>query len=152
MKRSTTLIILFVTLLICIGGFLIFHQHQTFSLSPEFYGQSELRDISADELQELISEQKTFVLLAHQPNCQASAELSNIVRQFSEQNSVTIYRIAFSDLKNSALVDGLRFYPTFVIYHNGEVVDFLEADSAEDVSAYTSLGGFTEWFKGYVRL
>lgn len=151
MKRHTVIIVLLLTLIICISGFLILHQHQTFRLDSEYYDQAEIQDLTLEQLRELIAKHKTFALLAYQSGCQTSAELSRNVRQFSEQYSLKIYRIVFSELKNSGLVEGLRFYPTFVIYHDGEVVDFLAADATEDTSAYTSLDGFTEWFSKYVE-
>lgn len=152
MKRLTAGIILFVTLVICVAAFLIFRRPATFRLDPEYYDTAQIEDIDIAELRELVDERKTFAVFAHQPGCQTSAELSQIVQDFSAEHQLKIYQTSFSDLKDSDLVPGLRFYPTFVIFRNGAVVDFLAADSEEDVSAYQSFDGFSEWFTSYVGL
>lgn len=152
MKRLAIIIASISVLVVCLAGFLIFHQHSAFRLDPEYYGAAEIAEITIDQLRALIDGEKSFAVFAHQPGCQTSAELAQIVQDFSDQNSLKVYQTNFSDLKSSGLVPGLRFYPTFVIFHAGEVADFLMADSDEDVAAFTSLEGFTEWFSGYAQL
>ncbi len=152
MKRLTAGIILLVTLVICVAAFLIFRQPATFRLDPEYYDTAQIEDIDIAELRELVDERKTFAVFAHQPGCQTSVELSQIVQDFSAEHQLKIYQTNFSDLKASGLVPNLRFYPTFVIFRDGEVVAFLAADSDEDAAAFSSLDGFTKWFSKYVEV
>lgn len=152
MKRITAFIALLVTLVVCIAGFLIFHNHHTFKLSPEYYNHAEIADLTIDQLKSLIAEQKSFAVFAHQPGCQTSTALANIVRDFSNTHDLTFYQINFSELKDSGIVEGLRFYPTFVLFRAGQVASFLAADAEADVPAYSSLDGFGKWFTSYVRL
>ena len=152
MKRLAAGIILLITLVVCVVVFLISRQSAAFRLDSEYYDNAQVEDVDITELRELVAKRKTFAVFAHQPGCQTSAELSQIVQDFSTQYQLEIYQTSFSDLKESGLVPELRFYPTFVIFHNGVVVDFLAADSEEDVPAYKTLDGFTEWFTNYVKL
>ncbi len=152
MKRRVAFIVLLATLVICLAAFLIFHRTSTFRLSPEYYSEAQIEEVDLGEIRDQINEGKSFAVFAHQPGCQTSAELAQIVQDFSSQHSLKFYQIGFSDLKNSGLVSELRFYPTFVIFRDGKVVDFLKADSGDDMSAFTSLEGFIEWFNKYVRV
>ena len=62
------------------------------------------------------------------------------------------YEIAFSDLENLPFVADVRFYPSFLIFKKGKLVDFLEADNDDHAAAYTSLDGFQNWLTGQVIL
>lgn len=152
MKRRVAFIILLATLVVCLAVFLVFHQTPTFRLSPEYYGAAKIEDIDLEGIRSLISEKKSFAVFAHQPGCQTSAALGQITQDFSGQHSLRLYQTNFSDLKASGLVPNLRFYPTFVIFRDGEVAAFLAADSDEDVAAFSSLDGFTKWFSKYVEV
>ncbi len=122
-----------------------------FRLSDEYYGKSGLTEIDTGELEELIREKKTFAMFVYQPACRASDDFEKILTEFSEKNQISFEKIAFSKLKDSGLVEGLKYYPSAMIYHDGKVVDFLRADDDEDTAAYETLDGFEEWWRGYVK-
>lgn len=123
-----------------------------FALSPEYYGVAEIEPLDLGTLQTLIDEEKSFGLFVSQPACQASADLEQYIEEFQETHPLKFYEISFSSIKDAGIIPGLRFYPSFVLFHDGEVVDFLEANSDEDASAYTSTIGFTNWFIQYAKV
>lgn len=127
-------------------------QNAHFTLEPEYYGAAEIQTLELSDLQALIDEQKSFGLFVSQPSCQASADLEKYLNEFLSAHPLKFYEISFSTLKDSEIIPDLRFYPSFVIFHGGKVVDFLEANSDEDADAYTSADGFTNWFANYVEL
>lgn len=131
---------------------LLYAKNARFALSSEYYGVGEIQTITTDELQTLIDEQKSFGLFVSQPACQASADLEKHLREFLDVHLLKFYEISFSALKDSDIISGLHFYPSFAIFRDGKVIDFLEADSDADASAYTSVDGFTDWFSSYVKL
>lgn len=133
-------------------GLVFFHiQNSQFALSPEYYGTSEIETISLDDLQTLIGDRKSFGLFVSQPACQASADFERHLDEFLTAQPLKFYEISFSTLKDSQVIPDLHFYPSFVIFHDGKVVDFLEANSDEDAAAYTSADGFSDWFTHYVK-
>ena len=127
-------------------------KHARFALDSEYYGAAEIQTITLDELQTLIDEQKTFGLFVSQPSCQASADLEKHLSEFLDAHPLKFYEISFSTLKDSHIIPELRFYPSFVTFRDGKVIDFLEANSDEDADAYISADGFTNWFSDYVKL
>lgn len=122
-----------------------------YELSSEYYGNGEIASIDIAELRELTGDKKSFALLIYQPNCRASEDFEKIVKEFTEREQVGFEKIAFSEVKSSGLLDELQYYPSVVLYRDGEVVTFLKTDEDKDLAAYQSLDGFTEWWKGYVK-
>lgn len=122
-----------------------------FELSAEYYDNSEFLSIDAEELQDLIDEKKSFALLVYQSACQASEDFEKIVEEFSEQEQISFEEISFPEAKNSGLVEGLTYYPSVALYRDGKMVTFLKTDEGDDLTAYQSLSGFTEWWGKYIK-
>lgn len=154
MKNRRSLIIIVVSFVVILVAFVIIMltRSHKFALSSEYYGTAEVQDTNTDELQSFIDGQKSFGLFISQPACQASADLEKNLDVFLEAYPLKFYEISFSTIKDGDIVPDLKFYPSFAIFYNGRVVDFLEADSDEDAAAYTSVDGFEDWFSGYVEL
>ena len=152
MKRHILAITaIIITILVVVVA--IFHiQTSRFALDSEYYGVSDIQTIDVETLNQLINGRKTFGLFVSQPSCQASVDLEKYLQDFTKTYQVKFYEISFSALKDNNMIPGLRFYPSFVIFHDGEVVDFLEADSDEDATAYTSTDGFKDWFTEHAQL
>lgn len=152
MKRYVIAIIIIVfSVAVSLFTFL-YLQKAPFTLSPEYYGTAEIQTIDINDLHRLIKDQESFGLFISQPSCQASADLEKHLNDFTNTYSIKIYEINFSALKDSNIIPDLRFYPSFAIFRTGNLVDFLEANSNEDASAYTSSDGFTSWFTQYIKL
>lgn len=127
-------------------------QPASFRLDDRYYDDAALETISADDLQRLVDEKSSFAVFVSQPSCRTSADFEKILQSFIVEHPLHLYEIAFSDLKTLPVADEVRFYPSFLIFKNGKLVNFLEADSNDDASAYTSLDGFITWFTQQVIL
>lgn len=123
-----------------------------FRLDETDYGNAALEPISAERLQQLVDEKASFAVFVSQPSCRASADFEKVLQSFVAEHSMRFYEIAFSDLKDLSFAKDIRFYPSFLIFKKGKLIDFLEADNDEDASAYTSLDGFMTWFTKQVVL
>ncbi len=55
-------------------------------------------------------------------------------------------------MKEGELAKEVEYYPSFIIYREGEIVDFLEADADEDLERYKDLSKFEDWICSYVQL
>lgn len=124
----------------------------SFRLDDRFYGDATLETISADDLQRLVDDKSSFAVFVSQPSCRTSADFEKNLQSFIAKYPMHFYEIAFSNLKTLPFAEKVRFYPSFLIFKDGKLVDFLEADSGEDASAYTSLDGFETWFTKQVSL
>ena len=155
MKKKWLIISVVVLILVvaAIVVFLIFqNQNKIFSLESKYYNTGEKIEINISELEELISDKESFVVFVSQDMCLASSNFEVVINDFLEEYPITIYEINYSELKESDLGDFLEHYPSFVIYKNGKMVDFLDANADEDTDYYKTKEGFKNWFTQYVNL
>ena len=155
MKKKWLIISVVVLILVvaAIVVFLIFkNQNKIFSLESKYYNTGEKIEINISELEELINDKESFVVFVSQDMCLASSNFEVVINDFLEEYPITIYEINYSELKRSDLGDFLEHYPSFVIYKNGKVVDFLDANADEDTDYYKTKEGFKNWVTQYVNL
>lgn len=151
MKKKLVIISIIVGL--CVLGLVLFLlNNKTFSLEKKYYGSSEFKELSVDNYNKLIDDKESFAIFIYQPLCTTSYEFNKILTEFANQNQISFYKMAFSDMKNTSLKENVKYYPSFVIIKNGKVVDALDANSEEDVKRYKTIDGFKEWFTSYVKL
>jgi len=134
---------------IVVAGFMIFRDSK-FELDDNMYGNGQIIDISIDDVKTKVAEHQSFALFVSQPGCRTADDLRAIIKEFASAHHLTIYEVDYSGLRESNLVPGLKFYPSFIVFRRGKPVDFLEADSDKDASAYTGLDGFSAWFTDHI--
>lgn len=155
MKKKTIMIIAVILLLVISALIIIFllnNRDKTFSLEDKYYDTSEIIEIDVETLSELINSKESFALFVSQEMCLASSDFEIVLNEFLEENPLTIYEINFSELTASKLGDFLEYYPSFVLYKEGKVVDYLDANADEDLAYYQTSSGFKSWFTTYVNL
>lgn len=153
MKKKLLFIIpiLLVLIISSIIAIAIFNNKiNVFSLENKYYGNNDITEIDLNQLNELIDKKESFGIFVYQPMCITSADFEKVLYDFQAQNSISFYKIAFSKVKNE--LKDLNYYPSFIIYNNGKMVDFLESDKDEDIKYYQSADGFEEWLTKYVKL
>ena len=152
MKRNLfvlTIVLMTVALLI-----VVFQKsgNQKFYLEDKYYGNGNYEEIEASELDALIDDRESFVLFVYQPGCVNSANFEKVLDEFIDDEDILIKRIAFSDIKDTSIGDDIKYYPSFAIFNKGTMVDYLDAESSEDLNYYNSLSDFKDWFTSYVNL
>lgn len=153
MKKKVLLIILIVLIVLSFLVTIILKQNnKPFYLEDSYYGINNVTEINVDELNELINNKKSFAVFVYQPMCITSCDFEKVLDEFLEEEKISIYKIAFSDIKDTEIGKSVKFYPSFIIYNNGNMIDFLESNKDEDVNYYTSKEGFKKWFTKYVKL
>ena len=151
MNKKKLLLVISVLILLSIIIFITFKVlNRNFYLDDKYYGNNEIYEIGIEEFNNSISNKESFGIFVYQPACTTSAEFEQVLYDFFKQNNMSIYKIKFSDIYEHT--DFLKFYPSFIIYKNGKMVDFLEADKDKDLKYYQSVDGFSEWFTKYVIL
>lgn len=125
---------------------------KAFSLDDEYYETKEVVEINNDKLEELISKKKNFVVFIYQPLCTTSGDFSKVLDDFLEEEQLSIYKLAFSNVENKELKKKVKYYPSVIIYKKGKIVAYLEANKNDDVKYYASKDGFKEWLSKYVIL
>ena len=143
MKKIIVLILISLLLVGCNGKI---------KLEDKYYKRSEFIDIDYLGVDDLIKSKENFVVFIYQPMCTMSSEFEKLLDEYMDIKKISIYKMSFTDMKKTSLKDTVKFYPSFIIFKDGEVVDFLDADSDEDTNKYKILKAFNEWFEGYVEI
>ncbi len=154
MKKRTIicLSILFVLIITTVIILITNKKEKQFYLEDNYYGTNKITEVQMEELNQLIKNKESFVVFVYQPMCITSSDFESVLNDFLEEEQISIYKIAFSNIKDTVIGKRVRYYPSFIIYHKGKIVDFLEADKNEDVNYYTSKEEFGNWFTKYIKL
>lgn len=149
-------IVIFIIVLSLVVGIILIGSKtlnkKAFSLDDDYYGTKEVLEIKNDKLEELISKKKNFVVFIYQPLCTTSGDFSKVLDDFLEEEQLSIYKLAFSNIENSELKNKVKYYPSVVIYKKGKIVAYLEANKNDDIKYYESKEGFKEWLSKYIVL
>ncbi len=152
-KKVITILSIAFTLMIIAFGFKVTDKSgKTFYLEDNYYGKNNVTEIKNDELKQLIDNKESFAVFVYQSMCVTSSDFESVLSDFLEDNQISIYKIAFSNIKDTDIGKSVKYYPSFIIYNKGKMIDFLEADKDEDVKYYTSKDEFESWFTKYIKL
>lgn len=142
----------FIILILIFSVLIIGCQEKKFSFEKKYYNNSEIIELDLNNFNKLIENKESFGIFIYQPMCVTSNEFSEIINKYSENYLITFYKMPFSLIKETKLEEQIKYYPSFVIYRNGELIDFLDASSDEDIKYYKSIDGFKEWLETYVTI
>ena len=154
MKKKVTisLLILFLISILIANILIINKKEKVFYLENSYYGKNNMTEININELNKLIDNKESFAVFVYQPLCITSTNFESILKDFLEENKISIYKIAFSNIKNTKIGKTIKYYPSFIIYNKGKMIDFLEANKDEDIKYYTSKKEFESWFTKYIKI
>ena len=128
------------------------NSEEPFYLEDKYYGSSDVIDLDSIYLEKLIKDKKSFAVFIYQPLCSNSENFESVLTKFLKNKQISIYKMAFSDMKKTSLYEKVKYYPSFVIFRNGEIVDYLDPNSDSDTSCFQSSKAFNYWFLSYVLL
>ena len=151
MKKILFLILFIISLSIIIT-LSITTRPKTFYLDENYYSSDTIKEISVSELDTLIENKKSFVVFVYQPMCLTSNDFAQVLNEFSNEEKIAIYKIAYSNIKDTKLGTKVKYYPSFLIYNKGKLISYLKSNKDEDTLCYTSKEEFKKWFTKYVKL
>lgn len=151
-KVCLLIIVAIVGIIIIIERDLVFKTSNVlFYLEDKYYNEEVSVEINNLELENKIKNKESFALFIHQPGCSKSYEFNKIQSLYQQNNNVSFNKILFEDMKKTSLYKKIKYYPSFAIFNNGELVDFLDAESNDDIMKYKDYDAFSNWFNSYVR-
>lgn len=124
----------------------------TFYLEDKYYNTISYITSNSEEVNELIENKSSFVLFVYQDLCVNSYNFEKVLNEFVNENQIGIVKIAYSDIENTLLADTIKYYPSFVIFKEGKIVDYLDANSDEDTKYFKNIDDFSDWFKSYIKI
>lgn len=146
------IILSLILLLTIILSIFLFFNKSKFSLDAKYYGQSSIIEINKSDYEALKENSGSFAIFIYEPSCPTSSNFEKIVNEFVNESQISIYKLAFSDTKNTDIESCLKYYPSFIIYKKGNIIAYLEADKKEDLACYKSKEDFKSWFTKYVLI
>lgn len=140
--------------LICISLVILITgcKNEIFSLEEKYYEDSSIEEIDTNTLEQLINDKESFAVFVYQPLCENSNNLESIINELIDTYQMSFYKIKFTDIKETNLGKKVKYYPSFVIYKDGKVVDYLESDKDEDINKFKNLEDFKSWLSSYIKL
>lgn len=149
-------VILYISILLLIISLIVILKRiipiKPFYINDEYYESSLIKEITIEELNKLTEEKKSFGLFIYQPMCIVSSNFNEIVTSYSKTNQITFYKIEFSKIKGTSLNKKITYYPSFVLYKEGNVKTYLDATKNSDIEYFSSEKGFSKWINRYLKL
>lgn len=154
---------LIVLLVVVVGGTVLFvgaasgwFGSSKVVLDAEYYcGDScdgEMMELTGAEYEELIREGGSFVVFVDQSGCTTADRIREYMTDYALETGVRVYRMMFSEARDTSLHDHVKYYPSVVIVSRGRVVGCLRADSDEDADIYNDYDVFKEWMGRYLQI
>lgn len=128
-------------------------------LDAEYYaatGEFENQDgeflelLSSERFDELVEQEKSFVLFVDQVNCVNADRMREFMRDYMAERRLGAYRMMFGEMKETGLSGAVKYYPSVVVFNKGRVVAFLDANVDEDVDEYNNYEAFRDWLNAKV--
>ena len=147
---------LVVLLVVVIGGTVLFlgavggwFGGSKVTLDAEYYcGEEcdgEMVELSGVRYEELVRNGGSFVVFVDQSGCTTAERLRGYVADYAREIGARVYRMMFSEVKETSLHDFVKYYPSVVVVSRGRVAGYLRADSDEDADYYNDYEAFVRW-------
>ena len=125
---------------------------QKTKLDVEYYHTNKgFMDLDVDEYKRLVDSQKSFVIFVDQLGCTTADRLRDYMKNYMEQNEIAVYKLMFEKMKDTALHDYVKYYPSVAIIEKGKVKTHLRADSDDDANVYNNYEDFERWMSERVN-
>ena len=135
---------------ICFISFGCCKNKEIYRLEDKYYNKSEFIDMNVIKLNELVENKETFGAFIYQPMCAASADFEKVLKEFTDEYQISFYKLPYSELKTTKYGKKIKYTPSFIIFTEGKMADFLESDKDSDTKYYTSSKKFKNWFSEYI--
>lgn len=145
MKKK--LLILSIFLLILVGC-----KQEKFYLEDNLYEKSAITEIDVDTFKELEKDKKEFAIFVYLPGCTSCAQFKEVLEEFCENYQLEFYSISINDVKNTSILEHIKYAPSMLIYKDGKVVDALDATSDDDKAELTEVDSFKTWLEEYIYI
>ena len=120
-------------------------------LDAEYYTDTpEIKDLSAEEYDNLVEAKKSFVVFVDQGGCVTAERVRGYLEEYMKGAGFSTYRMMFSDMKTTSLHDHVKYYPSVVVMDKGTVRAFLRADVDDDAEMYNNYDAFKNWLAQYL--
>jgi len=152
MKKPNTKFLIIFILLIVAAVFSFILYPKPFKLEDKYYQTSTYLDLDKTKLNQLIEDQESFLVFICQDLCVSSNEFNQVLDNFLAKHRLTIYKLYYSEMKDTVLGEHIKYYPSFAVVKKGQVIASLDANSDAHTEIYQDVNEFEKWLSKYVIL
>ena len=152
MNKKVIFVIIPLLLIGIITFVLMNNKSDKFSLENKYYGTGEFIDISNSELESIIKDKENFLLYTYNNYCSLPIPCDSIFESVMKEYGFNILQIKFSDFKETNLYKKVKLAPSVLIFKDGKLIDFLDAESDNDLKKYQDKEEFKNWLNNYIEL
>ena len=158
-KKPISAWVLVIALVAVVGGSVLFvgavagwFGEKAVTLSEEYYNSegSEFLELDKTKYDELVARGESFVVFVDQDGCKTADNLQGFLQDYMGKNKIAIYKMMFSEMKETGLHEKVKYYPSVAIISGGEAVKYLRADADEDADIYNNNEAFKTWMDKFV--
>ena len=125
---------------------------EKFNLDSKYYNSTEMKDVTAEELNKMVDNKETFAVFYYSPGCSSCAAFNVVLTDFQKEYKIGFLKIPTEEKKKTIINDYMTYAPSLVIFKEGKIVAFLDAVSDDDMKYYETVDNFKEWFEKYINL
>lgn len=107
-------------------------------------------NIDAVGYENLILNQKSYMVLVDQDACVTSERLKEFINRYVGDSGLKVYRIMYEDMKATSLYDKVNYYPSVAIIKKGKVIGWLDFNSDADTDKFNEYDAFSKWVDGFL--
>ncbi len=144
MKKILCIAILLIMLTAC--------TKEKFKLNDTYYNNPSFEEVDGNTLKELEDDSESFLVMVYTTGCFSCMDFEKVLTEFTEEYKLNILRININDIDKTKLKDKIKYTPSLVIYKEGKVYKYLDADSDKDTKYYKSTDTLKEWLDKYIEL
>ena len=148
--------VLFVIIPLLLIGIITFvlmnNKSDKFSLEDKYYGTGEFIDVSNSELENIIKNKENFLLYTYNNYCSLPIPCDSIFGSVMKEYGFNVLQIKFSDFKETNLYKKVTLAPSILIFKDGKLIEFLDAESDNDLKKYQDKEEFKNWLNNYIEL
>lgn len=117
-------------------------------LEEKYYNKGKFVSVSSNELENI--KQESFLLYIYNNFCNMAIPCENIFEEFMDKYDIDIVSIPFTDFKETSLYNSVRYAPSIIVIEKGKVLDYLDANSDDDLLKYQDVSELEKWLNNYV--
>lgn len=145
--KKIFLVICIIMLFIC--GCEKENNNSKFYLDNKYYKDGKYIKIDESDIKK---NKGSYVLFTYNSFCTLAVPCEDVFEDFMKENNIRFLSIPFDEFKDTYLYDTVKYAPSIIVVHNGEVVAYLDANNDDDLSKYQDTLEFKNWLSKYIYL
>ncbi len=146
-KKILITVIVVVLLVVSLILFLVFKDNH---LSKKYYGGHDFITVETEDIEKM--KHDTYLLYIHYDYCIFTVPTDNVIQEMMNKYNISVLKMHYEKFSKTYLHDEVKYAPSLIIVKNGKILDFLDAESDEDLPKYQDSNKMAEWISEYVSL